>query len=133
MIVNVSNFTISHCVNQLAVLECIITNREIGLLVWVNWTTSTGAQLHTTSQNGDVFYLLVYNATVGDYVCHLFSAYSPKHPEDTRTATIDLGPGKVANRITVPSVLHHYWNFAGTSCPICALGSKSQNGMPELL
>ena len=128
MIVNVSNFTISHCVNQLAVLECIITNREIGLLVWVNWTTSTGECSCTPHPKTATCSTCWSTMRLLETMC--VTCFQLTHPKTPELLPLTLDQVKLLIEL---QYLHHYWNFAGTSCPICALGSKSQNGMPELL
>ena len=99
-IVGVRNFTLTSFNQQSAVLECVVKDTEHGLLeVWVNWTLSTGLPItaeHTTSQNGDTFYLLLYSATPGEYSCNLFSTYSLGEPDDTATASVKNGSGEVA-------------------------------------
>jgi hypothetical protein len=96
-IVGVRNFTLTSFNQQSAVLECVVKDTEHGLLeVWVNWTLSTGLPItaeHTTSQNGDTFYLLLYSATPGEYSCNLFSTYSLGEPDDTATASVKNGSG----------------------------------------
>ena len=78
-------------VEQSAILECAVSNAEEELEVWVNWTTIGGKEIekeHVTLRKEDVFYLLLYNATVGDYICQLFSTYSPKYVEDKQVAAV---------------------------------------------
>ena len=82
---------------QSAVLECVVRNTL--LEVWINWTLSTRVPItaeHTTSQNGDTFYLLLYSATPGEYTCNLFSTYSLGEPDNTATASVKNGSGEVA-------------------------------------
>ena len=83
--------------NQLALLECVFHNPEEGLAVRANWSTVTGkaiTSMHLTGQNGSMFYLLLYNATPGEYTCHVFSDYSPQQPEDSATAAVEIIPGE---------------------------------------
>ena len=93
MISSVRNFTISE-VGQAAVLECSVSNTEgNGLKVWVNWTTSTNGTLreeHVTFRKGNVFYLILTNASAGDYICWVFSTHSVQFPEDCKTATVAM-------------------------------------------
>ena len=49
---------------------------------------------HNTSQNENVFYLLLYDAMPGEYMCHLFSTYSTKEPEDTAISSVTNGSCK---------------------------------------
>ena len=68
------------------------------LEVWVNWTLSTELPItlqYTTAQNGDNFYLILYSANPGDYVCSVFSTYSLGMPEDTSTASVKNESGEV--------------------------------------
>ena len=65
--------------------------------MWSNWSTVTGKDItsrHFTWQNGSVFYLLLYNATPGEYICRVFSDYSPQQPEDSATAAVEIIPGE---------------------------------------
>ena len=90
---NVRNFTISE-VGQAAVLECSVSNTEgNGLKVWVNWTTSANGTLreeHVTFRKGNIFYLILNNASAGDYMCRVFSTHSPHEPEDVRIASVTM-------------------------------------------
>ena len=99
-IVGVRNFTLTSLDQQSALLECVVKNTEQGFLeVWINWTLSTRVPItaeHTTSQNGDTFYLLLYSATPGEYTCNLFSTYSLGEPDNTATASVKNGSGEVA-------------------------------------
>ena len=90
---HVRNFVIDSDINveRSAILECAVSNTEDQLKVWVNWTTSDGENIkleHVTLRKGDVFYLLLYNATATDYMCLLFSAYSPKDVEDKQVVAV---------------------------------------------
>ena len=88
--------------NQFTLLECVISNPEEGLVMWVNWSTVTGKAItsrHFTWQNGSVFYLLLYNATPGEYTCRVFSNYSPQQPEDSATATVEVIPGEPETKL----------------------------------
>ena len=76
---------------QSAILECAINNTEGQLEVWVNWTTIDGKKIekeHVTLRKGDVFYLVLYNATTADYMCQLFSTYSSKYVEDKQVVAV---------------------------------------------
>ena len=41
-------------------------------------------------QKENLFYLLIYNATTGSYICEVFSEYSPDTPEDERVVSVVL-------------------------------------------
>ena len=75
---------------QSAILECNVLNKD-DLDVWVNWTSNNGdgsTKNNVTLRKGNIFYLLVHNATVGDYMCQLYSIYSPYIPEDVKFASV---------------------------------------------
>ena len=108
-VVRVQNSTVYPDLNveQFAILECAVSNTEENLEVWINWTTIDGKKIekeHVTFENGDVFYLLLYNATAGDYMCQLFSTYSPKYIEDMQVAAVVFS-GQLIFRMCV---LHVY-------------------------
>ena len=93
LIVHVRNFTIypDSDVEQSAILECAVSNTEKDLDMWVDWTAIDGKKIkreHVTLREGDVFYLLLYNATAADYMCQLFSTYSPKNVEDKQVVAV---------------------------------------------
>ena len=103
---NVRNFTVfpDSNVEQPAILECAVSNTEDQLKVWVNWTTIDGKKIrkkHVTLRKGDVFYLLLYNATAADYVCQLFSTYSPKYVEDEQVVAVVLSGQQIFTDINV--------------------------------
>ena len=50
---------------------------------------------HITSRNDDTFYLVLYKAMPGNYMCLLFSTYSLGEPEDTAKASVKNGSGEV--------------------------------------
>ena len=59
---------------------------------------SNGKQIeveHITSHNDDTFYLVLYKAMPGSYMCCLFSTYSLEEPEDTATASVMNESGEV--------------------------------------
>ena len=90
---NVRNFTVfpDSNVEQSAILECAVRNTEDQLKVWVIWTAIDGKEIkrkHVTLRKGDVFYLLLYNATAADYMCQLFSTYSSKYVEDKKVVAV---------------------------------------------
>ena len=90
---SVRNFIVypDHNVEQSAILECAVSNTEDNLEVWVNWTTMDEKEIkkeHVTLRKGDVFYLLLYNATAADYMCQLFSKYSPNYVEDKQVVAV---------------------------------------------
>ena len=94
-IVRYRNFTVfsDPDTEQLAVLECAVRNTEDDLEMWVNWMTIDGNAIkndHVTFRKGNVFYLLLYNATAAEYVCQLFSTYSPSDTEDTQVVAVVL-------------------------------------------
>ena len=96
-IVSVSNFTIcGH--NQTAVLECTIRSKEENLTVWAVWSETEGKTVVTGNssefQSNDVYYLLLYDAAPGVYVCQVFSTHSPDIPEDTQSAYVKVTSGK---------------------------------------
>ena len=89
-ILGVKNFTLSE-VGQSAILECNVNSTENDLNVWVNWTTSSGDRNIkdcVTFREGNVFYLLLHYASVGDYTCQLYSNYSALEPEDVKNASV---------------------------------------------
>ena len=93
VIVHVRNFTAcpDSDVVQSAILECAVSNTEDKLEVGVNWTTIDGEKIekeHVTLRKEDVFYLLLYNATAADYMCQLFSTYSPKYVVDKQVVAV---------------------------------------------
>ena len=87
-------------VEQSAILECAVSNTEDNLEVWVNWTTMDGKEIkkeHVTLRKEDVFYLLLYNATAADYMCQLFSTYSPADVEDKQVVVVFSGQQMFTN------------------------------------
>ena len=99
-------------VEQSAVLECAISNAEEELEVWVHWKAIDGKEIekeHVTLKNGHVFYLLLYNATAADYMCQLFSTYSPKYVEDKQIVAVVLSGQLIfadCNLCTCMSAVH---------------------------
>ena len=67
---------------------------DADLKVWVNWTTRTNKTLtgkHSTFREGNVFSLLLYNASgLEGYTCRVFSVHSPNVPEDTMNASVTI-------------------------------------------
>ena len=66
--------------------------------MYVNWTINNGKQIeveHITFRNDDTFYLVLYKATPGNYMCCLFSTYSLGEPEDTAISSVINGSGEV--------------------------------------
>ena len=116
----VCNFAVypDHNVEQSAILECAVSNTEDNLKVWVNWTTIDGKEIkkeHVTLRKGDVFYLLLYNATAADYMCQLFSTYSPNDVEDKQVVAVVFSGQQIFNVIAMTS--HHYIVFLHTESP----------------
>ena len=90
-ILTVTNYTISEQ-GQVAVLSCSVSSVGDDLKVRVNWTTDTNNILkgkqYYMFREGNVFSLLIYNSSAGEYKCKTFSMYSPKEPEDTKTLAV---------------------------------------------
>ena len=114
-IVRVQNVTLylDIDVEQSAILECAVSNTEDNLEVWVNWTTIDGKEIkkeHVTLSKGDVFYLLLYNATAADYMCQLFSTYSPNDVEDKQVVAV-MYSGKVIFNVFVYMCCYLYYGI----------------------
>ena len=95
-IVSVSNFT-NYDYNQTAILECTVSSTEKNLMVWVNWSESDGKAIagkHYEFQSNGVYFLLLYHAKPGDYLCQVFSTLSPDIPEDTQTVSVVMPAGQ---------------------------------------
>ena len=76
---------------QSVFLECAVSNTENDLEVWVNWTAGDGEAIkkkHIEFRKADVFFLLLYNVSADDYICQVFSSYSPDKPEDQRSVAV---------------------------------------------
>ena len=68
-----------------------MSSTDDDLNVWVNWTTSHGdrnVKDYITFRKENVFYLLLHNASVGDFTCQLYSTHSSHEPEDVKNATV---------------------------------------------
>ena len=92
----VSNFTICD-EDQTALLGCTVSNIEDDLNVWVTWSTSDGETTFAADnivKIGNIFYLPLHNAKAGNYICNVFSTYSPNIPEDTMTASVVMIEGQ---------------------------------------
>ena len=66
-------------------------------MVWVTWSESDGnavTKKHYEFHSDNVYYLLLYNANSGDYLCQVFSEHSPDIPEDNQTASVVLAAGQ---------------------------------------
>ena len=94
VITSIHNYTIYHVtpdVEQSALLGCAVSNTEVGLDIWVNWTTVSNEKIrkhHITLQKEYTFYLLLSNASGSEYVCKIFSEYSGDAPETQRTLIV---------------------------------------------
>ena len=90
---------------QSAILECNVYNKD-DLDVWVNWTTNSGdgSTKNVTLRKGNIFYLLLHNTTVGDYICQLYSMYSPHDPEDIKFVSVFMRDQQLqsSNTMLVP-------------------------------
>ena len=105
----VRNFTVYPDLNveQSAILVCEVSNTEKNLETFVNWTAIDGKEIekeHVTLRKGDVFYLLLYNATAADYMCQLFSTYSPKYVEDEQVVAVVFSGQQTFMFVTCESV-----------------------------
>ena len=87
---SVRNSTV-YCSQESAILECTIDNSEKGLKVWTTWTEFNGGPIkteHVVLQKSDASFLLLYNASANNYMCQIFSSYSPDKPEDQRVVAV---------------------------------------------
>ena len=60
--------------------------------MWVNyWTVSNGKKItkkRAMLREQNMLYLLLYTSMAEDFVCQLFSTYSPTTPEDKRVVSV---------------------------------------------
>ena len=111
-------------VEQSIFLECAVSNTENDLEVWVNWTTADGQAIkkkHLALRKADVFFLLLYNVSADDYMCRVYSSYSPDKPEDQGAVAVMIA-GLMCTHAFGSDYSNHLFILIHTELPTIGTG-----------